>query len=221
MTEPQMQRHGLEKVLEKLPPADGSDLPADHSALTVAINTDRNYINLRGEASGIDFLTAVKTCTGLDLPLSANTFVESADHPTQRVFWLGPDEWLIETGQSHGGSLKTDLGQALKGVHSSVIDISGGNICLTLSGEKVRDVLAKGCTLDLHPTAFRVGDCAQTGLAKASVLLAITLQPDFFQIIVRRSFAEYLLQWLQASGKEYAIGFATKVFFATTPSELP
>lgn len=206
MFEPQMQRHGLEKLLEILPPVERSDLPEHHSDLIVTINPAWNYINLRGDASAIDFLAAVKTCTGLDLSLTANTFIETSEHRTLRIFWLGPDEWLIKTLQPHGSKLLTDLRQALKGLHSSVIDISGGTICLTLSGEKARSVLAKGCTLDLHPRAFKVGDCAQTGLGKTSILLAAT-DNEMIDIIVRRSFAAYLLEWLRQSGKEFGICF--------------
>jgi len=197
MFDARMRRHGLEKLLDQLPPADQSDL-------IVTINPDRNYFNLRGDSSATDFLTVVNSCTGLELPLSANTFIETAEHQTPRIFWLGPDEWLIETRPERNDKLLTNLEQALKGLHHSLVVVSGGNICLTLRGEKAREVLAKGCTLDLHPSVFKAGDCAQTGLAKAAVLLAAT-DDEGIDILVRRSFAEYLLLWFKHSGKEFEI----------------
>ena len=36
---------------------------------------------------------------------------------------------------------------------------------LSLSGAAVRNVLAKGCSLDLHSSKFRAGKCAQSLLA--------------------------------------------------------
>jgi heterotetrameric sarcosine oxidase gamma subunit len=65
--------------------------------------------------------------------------------------------------------------------------------------------LAKGCTLNLSPAAFTDGDCAQTGISRTSVLLANT--NDVINIIVRRSFAEYLALWLQHAGAELGIRF--------------
>jgi sarcosine oxidase subunit gamma len=57
--------------------------------------------------------------------------------------------------------------------------------------------LAKGCTLDFHPRVFRPGTCAQSGLAKANVLIRLGDDPDSFDVVVRRSFADYLLRWLR------------------------
>jgi sarcosine oxidase subunit gamma len=204
MSEPEMKRNEL----DELPNIDHSDPPVDNSNLVVRINPDRNYFNLRGNASERAFLEAIKTCTGLELPQSANTFTELSEQQGLRIFWLGPDEWLIEAQQTLCNQLLTDLGQALKGLHHSLIDISGGNICLSLSGDMARYVLAKGCSLDLHFDVFKNGDCAQTSIGKASVLLALTTQPALFDLIVRRSFVEYLMMWLQQSGKEFDIDFS-------------
>jgi sarcosine oxidase subunit gamma len=57
-------------------------------------------------------------------------------------------------------------------------------------------VFAKGCTLDFHPRAFSNGMCAQSGLARANVLFALPESDDEFLVVVRRSFADYLLCWL-------------------------
>jgi sarcosine oxidase subunit gamma len=76
-----------------------------------------------------------------------------------------------------------------------------------LIGPGAREVLAKGCTLDLHPDEFKPGACAQSGLAKASVLLAMIDERPSFEIKVRRSFAEYVLLWLNYSGREFGISF--------------
>jgi len=68
-------------------------------------------------------------------------------------------------------------------------------------------VLAKGCTLDLHPRSFATGRCAQTGLAKASILISKFDDVPTFEVFVRRSFAEYLALWLQHAGAGYGILF--------------
>ena len=118
-----------------------------------------------------------------------------------RIYWLGPNEWLIVGPGAR--DLISGLRESFLGLHASVTDVSGGNVSMRLSGQSVRDVLAKGCTLDFHPDVFKPGCCAQSGLAKANVLIGLDTDEATFHIVVRRSFAEYLALWLKHSAVEY------------------
>jgi sarcosine oxidase subunit gamma len=64
-------------------------------------------------------------------------------------------------------------------------------VALELSGPSAKDVLAKGCSLDLDARSWSVGSCAQTLLARAQVILHERAETT--GILVRPSFAEYLL----------------------------
>ena len=121
------------------------------------------------------------------------------------MLWLGPDEWLIVTPPDERGSVEDRLSEALRGGHSSVTDISGGQTLITLSGERARQVLAKGCSLDLHPRSFGQGKCAQTLVAGANVILRWADLGPSFDLIVRRSFADYLAIWLRDAALEYGL----------------
>ena len=57
--------------------------------------------------------------------------------------------------------------------------------------------LATDCPLDLHAREFKVGQCAQTRLARAGMTLSPLADGSGFEVIIRRSFADYLLLWLQ------------------------
>jgi heterotetrameric sarcosine oxidase gamma subunit len=92
---------------------------------------------------------------------------------------LGPDWWL------HVGPPAVPGG----------VDVSAHRTTLELSGPRSRDVLMTGCSLDLHPSVFMVGACAQTLLAQAQVVLHRTA-PDTYRLLVRASFARYLADWL-------------------------
>ena len=150
------------------------------------------YLNLRGDPGDEQFLQAVQSTLGQPLPTIANTF--TAGENTQ--FWLGPDEWLLATGPGKENGIAEQLEKSLSGQCHSLVDVTGGQILIRLRGSQVRKVLAKGCTLDLHPRAFKVGQCAQTTLAKTSMLIALVDDTPTFDIIVRRSFAEYAARWL-------------------------
>lgn len=173
------------------------------SKTIVKIQKDLGHINLRGDPQNADFIAAAERILGQALPLDANT-VSLGDH---RIYWLGPDEWLLVTAADTVSGLVDRLQHAFAKLHAAVNDISGGQVALSLSGTSVRDILAKGCTLDLHPQVFRLGTCAQSGLAKANVLVGLGDDTDTFEIVVRRSFSDYLVRWLQQAGGDYGIEF--------------
>lgn len=152
------------------------------------------YLNLRGRPGEAEFLQGVKGVLGVDLPLEPNT-TAAAEGVT--VLWLGPDEWLIITGPDAQVELAERLETALEGRMVAVTDVSSGHTMVVASGPRARALLARGCTLDVHPRAFGPGRCAQTMVAKAGVLVHRPGDGDTFQLVVRRSFAEYLWLWLR------------------------
>ena len=101
------------------------------------------------------------------------------------ALWLGPDEWLVLGGR------EDDFPDA-----DAAVDVSANRVVLELSGADAADVLARGCSLDLHPSVLGPGRCAQTLLARAQVIL-VRDDVDRFRILVRPSFAGYLHAWLR------------------------
>src|ERR687888_465467 len=81
-----------------------------------------------------------------------------------------------------------------------------------------RDVLLKGCALDLHPRAFDVGRCVQTLLARAQVVLVARTNEPAYWVFVRASFAEYLAEWLLDAAAEYRRAAPLELALQSTPS---
>ena len=79
---------------------------------------------------------------------------------------------------------------------ATVVELGCGQTVIEIAGARAREVIAKGCPLDLHPRAFGPGNCAQSRLARTLVTLAQVDDAPTFELIVRRSFADYLWQWL-------------------------
>jgi sarcosine oxidase subunit gamma len=125
------------------------------------------------------------------LPRTPNTVWE--DGP-RAALWLGPDEWLILGPPGSQGDIVHELEAALDGTHRSVVDVSDNRVALEISGPRVRDLLAKGCALDLDPPAWGVGRCAQTMLGRAQVILHERTATT--GLLVRPSFSNYLVDWL-------------------------
>jgi len=123
----------------------------------------------------------------LGLPTTPNTW---RDMDAANALWLGPNEWLVVGGP--GAFRKA----AWEGA-ASIVDVGANRAVLDLSGPGVRELLSRGCSLDLHPSRWEAGDCAQTMLAKAPVLLQ--QREDVTRIFVRPSFTDYLVEWFLAA----------------------
>jgi sarcosine oxidase, subunit gamma len=143
-----------------------------------------------------------RTRLGVDLPTIANTWVPADGG---RAAWLGPDEWLLSSITETPEQLEARVRAAVLPLGGSATDVSAQRIGLRLTGARVRDVLAKGCSIDLHPRVFGRGSSAQTMLGQAGVvLLALSDGGDDYVVLVRSSFAGYLADWLLDAALEFS-----------------
>lgn len=187
-------------LVERITPERKAASP-DDPGVTLRERPFLGYINLRGDPDDSAFLETVKDVTGVDLPLEPNTVIEGARCTT---IWLGPDEWYVVTAAGEEREVVPRLEEALAGRHFAVNDVSGNYTTIELWGPHARDVLEKGCTLDPHPRTFGRGQCAQALLAHAGMLLR-PCGDDSFELVVRRSFADYVFVWLEDAAGEYGM----------------
>jgi sarcosine oxidase subunit gamma len=149
---------------------------------------------------GADAAAAV---LGADLPVRGTwTSTEQG-----RAVWLGPDEWLVTapaTSPRAGLELETALRSAVTPHGGTAVDVSAQRVGLRLTGPHARAVLAKGCSIDVHPRSFGRGAAAQTTLGQAGiVLLSLGSTGEAFALLVRSSFAGYLADWLVDATLEF------------------
>lgn len=158
------------------------------------------HLNLRGNSDSPEFKNGVEKALGLTLPLTPCTSVENDD---ATIMWLSPDEWLIIIEGGKEEAIEAALRESITG-HFAVFDISGGQTILELSGPDCIKVLKKSTGYDFHLKQFPVGKVIGTAFAKSSTHIRRT--GDYsFQLIVRRSFADYFWLWIQQSSKEYGL----------------
>ena len=159
------------------------------------------FLNLRGEAGEPGFRDVAASVAGVELPLQPCTW-RHADHAA--AYWLGPDEWLLAVRTGVGVDLERRLRDVLD-QRCSVVDVSGAHVQVELSGADAGKVLQKSSPYDFHPRNFGVGRCVQTVFAKATALVAAR-EGGAFDIVFRRSYANYLLRWLEDAAAEYNPG---------------
>ena len=164
----------------------------------------RVMIVVRGAADRLDEMESV---IGLAPPTQA---LQSVVKDSISLLWLGPDEWLLVADHANGTvaeRLVATLRAGMAGPGIAIVDVSDSYAVIGVNGANVRDLLAKGCPLDLHPAKFQPGQVAQTVIGRADVVLH-QIDDMGFEIYVRRSFAQYLWLWLEDAGREFGVALA-------------
>ena len=162
----------------------------------------RTQVNLRGDAGEDAFRAAAEAALGLTLPRTPNTSAAAGDRV---ALWLGPDEWLVVASTGGETEIAGDLRQALSGQATAVTEVGEARTVISVSGPGARDVLAKGCTLDLHAREFEPGRCAQSTVGTVDVIVHQTDEIPTYELYVQRSFAERLWLWLEDAALEYCV----------------
>ena len=118
---------------------------------------------------------------------------------------IGPNYWLALSegaGPLFGMSLRQIVAP-----FASVADQSGGYAVFRVGGHPIRDVLAKGFQIDLHPRAFEIGAAATTIVAHIGA--TIWRREDnldgsaCFEIALFRSLAQSFSNWFASSAAEF------------------
>jgi len=154
----------------------------------------------RGQAEAL--AAKFRADLGCDLPTTPRRVVSAG----LSIMWAGPDRWLAVTsaGDPH---FAADLATRLAGLAglASVIDQGHALALLRLSGPRIRDALAKGFAIDLHPRALRPGDVAVTSVSYITAHFWQTRADPVYEMAVARSLAPSLWHWLEASAAEYGL----------------
>ncbi|WP_144983700.1 sarcosine oxidase subunit gamma [Halomonas sp. C22] len=159
------------------------------------------HLILRGGAIVLD--EAVREVLGLNLPGQPQTLVQD-DSGERSIQWLSPDEWLVIVPGGEEFPLEMALRERLGDAHYAISDVSGGQTVLEISGDAARELLMKTVVYDVHPSHFPVGKGVTTVFAKATTILR---RPSdaCWELVVRRSFADYCYRWLLDAAAEYGV----------------
>lgn len=119
---------------------------------------------------------------------------------TLDLVWSGPSQWLV---MSKNPRMPSELAAALK--DAAVSDQGDARAILRLGGARVRDALAKGCPVDLHPKVFRSGDTALTVIGGIGVQIWRAAGEDGLHVAIFRSMVGSFWSWLLLSAQEFGI----------------
>ena len=162
----------------------------------------RTMVSLR-VAPGTPAAERVEDALGLRLPTTCGSTGSTGAVEGRTALWFGPDEWLVVSEVDEPAGAVALLDAALAGDRGSVVDVSANRTTVELSGERARQVLEKGCALDLHPRALAPGRAVTSTLGPVPLVLWQT-DEQTFRLLPRSSFADYLARWLLDAAAEFS-----------------
>lgn len=175
--------------------------PVKSAAFSVELREDLSMASITaGKGKVADVRAAMQSAYALDLPDTARRVEGNGIC----VIWHGPDQWIAmaERG-ANGRDLERELMPLLAGL-AAVVDQSDGRAVVRVSGTRIRDVLAKGIPVDLHPRAFASNGVAITHASHIGIILWQTDAAPVYEIAMFRSFADSFAGWLMHSAAEFA-----------------
>ena len=104
--------------------------------------------------------------------------------------------WII-------GPENDDIATKLRDI-AILTPLSHSRTRIFIEGAPARDVLSKGIPLDFHPTVFKPGMFAMTGIHHTPVLVHCVSE-NRFEIYALRTFALSVYDWLTDAALEFAI----------------
>lgn len=181
---------------------DGIAISGKHGAETTSPGVVIEAITGRSAAT---LMISERTRDRFIAAMQDNFSIAPPDRPRREtgdgiaLVWAGPDQWLAV---SDDRTVAVMLAQKLAGI-AAVSDQSDARAMLKLQGPRVREALAKGCMIDLHPRAFKTGDAALTQIAHMGVHLWQVDDSPVYELAVFRSMAASFASWLFSSSAEY------------------
>jgi sarcosine oxidase subunit gamma len=163
----------------------------------IVVGHGRNVFRLKSWVVGITGGSKPVTLAGRELPADAGGTLRGS----ARALCTGPGEWLVVSPGPGAGRLPEQIEQELVEQGVALVDLSDGLGVLEVSGRDVRELLCKGCGLDLHAATFAPGSCARTRFAQIPVVIEC-IDETRFEVYVARSYLQYLHAWLSDAAVE-------------------
>lgn len=177
-----------------------ADRPAAPKAPGVTVEIRRghamgNAFAISGEVTAVEKALKIKGTPG-----AATSSKDYSALP------LSPGQWLLVSSAPADHGFGEKLTKRLKG-SGYYSEQSDSRVIFRISGRNARELMIKGCRLDLHPSVAKAGFCAQTQMAQIGVLIHQVEDAPVYDLFVYSGFAQEFAEWLDHSSAQYGIRF--------------
>ncbi|KQM54471.1 hypothetical protein ASE69_18405 [Sphingomonas sp. Leaf208] len=153
-----------------------------------------HLLRLRGFDDAV--LGALDRCLSTELPRVPNHAVGT----DPRAIAIAPGEWMLVGSVVPSAAL---LAAASGARVAHVADLGEGRVVYAVAGPRARDLVAKGCTIDLHPRVFGPSRAAQSALAQVFVVIDQPSEEAVFHIYADASYVQHLDLWFADAVLEF------------------
>ncbi len=116
-------------------------------------------------------------------------------------------QWMVVSAKAGSDGFAAGIQTKLK-KNGYASEQSDARIIFGVSGNRAREMMQKGCRLDLDPSVTSTGWCAQTQMAQAGVILHQVDDKPTYDILVYSGFAQHFAEWLEHTGAQLGIAFS-------------
>jgi sarcosine oxidase, subunit gamma len=157
-----------------------------------------DVVQLAALRQGEEALAEIAARRGCSLPAPGRLNVAAGG----MALCVSPGRWLLLCAPAAAGELAAGWSGECDGC-AAVVDLSSSLSVLQLAGAATREMLARGCRLDLARQAFPEGSAAATVMAQVSVILAAL--PSGMLLLTPTTTARHFREWLAHTGKPFGL----------------
>ena len=166
--------------------------PQTHRRLSISCRSPGPLAILRLDRASPDVLNLVSKVVG-ELPPGPGRPAGGRGFPV----WLAPGEWLLA---AEADELISRLAPVCRHTLHHIVDVTDGHAEFVLDGRNAAELLATGCSIDLHPRLFPPGTASRTLLHQIPVLIT-AIARESFSVLFDVSYQSYLSDRLREAAQ--------------------
>ena len=133
---------------------------------------------------------------GLEFSLQNSTVSSNKE---TRILWSAPNTWLVI---SKKGNIAKTITETCDSENFAVTDISHSRAVIQIKGIQAKEILKKGCPLNLNE--FEKNNCAGTVFHGINIVVDFSdNNPDTFNLLTLRSFGESFYHHITDAALEF------------------
>ncbi|MCI4664396.1 MAG: sarcosine oxidase subunit gamma [Neomegalonema sp.] len=159
----------------------------------------RGMFTVKGDLADPALITAVQTAVGAPPP-QQRKYVAAGECG---AIWMAPDELLLLAPYGEVGAKVRLIEETTRPGACMAVDVSDARAVIQVAGQGAREMLAKVCPLDMHPSAFGPGDVRRSRIGSvAGAVVQVSGSPETFELYCFRSVADYVWELLCVAAPE-------------------
>ncbi|SIO28164.1 sarcosine oxidase subunit gamma [Paraburkholderia phenazinium] len=156
-------------------------------------------IRIQGSSESRAFRSGVASTLGVQLPAPERV----SGGGDVKLAWAGPHEYLCFCSLENEEKCKSMLEEALAGEFATVTVVSDSRVAFFVAAEDAPALVAKGCSIDMHPSGFAAGHVVTTRFAGLPAML-VHRNVSEYVLYFDVAYTEFIVKWLMDAAEEFA-----------------